>query len=638
MLELRPGIVLHETYELVEVLGRGGMGEVWRARHLRLPKLVALKVLSATAQSNPEAVARFRREAQIVSHLGHPSIVEIFDFNTLPDGREYIVMELLQGEDLRRRLGRGAMPREDALSVIVQVASALQVAHRAGVVHRDLKPENIFLCHTEGVLARELRAKILDFGISKIQGSQTLVTRDHSVLGTPAYMSPEQAKGDNAQVDGRTDQFALATIAYEMLTGRCAFAGETLPEVIFKVVVQPTPPLGDLDPAVPAHMVNAINRGMAKEPGERFPDLAAFVSMLMGGTPSSPEVALSETLVPPAAAHPSAGSRLPRGPTQGFGGGQPFEATLLPPALGEGAPANLGQSATMLGPYAANATTLPPLNGHAAAQPSASLRQGQGDLARGATLVGPPGGADRDEPAIPSVMGKTGPGSAAPLIPTCAEAAAPRPAGTGTRWLLVGLVAAVTASVSLGLGLFLRGAPSQNGEEERKGARVAKTHHPPHPARVAARGDTTARTLPSPHSATEGGGQPSATPDKDGGALLSASRRDHGLTFHRPGKKNVSAEKPKPREQADTLLPPNVAQDLEDAEDALARGEFDLTISRARRTLREKRTARAFVLIAKAWCGKRDAPQAMGALNFVPRGNQRAVRVYCNEKGLFLTP
>lgn len=292
------GTILDKTYELLKLLGRGGMGEVWQAQHLRLPKRVAIKVLDPVIQNNPEAVARFRREAFIASQLGHPNIVEVLDFNTLPDGVSYLVMELLEGESLRDRLARGALTVDETLIIIKQVASALEVAHQAGVVHRDLKPENIFLVFRPGALSSEPWVKILDFGISKIQGSQTLVTREQALLGTPGYMSPEQAAGKNSEIDSSTDQFALATIVYEMLSGRCPFTGNTLSEVIYKVVFEPTPSLKEVNPAVPFHIAEAVDRSLAKDPRQRFPDVATFFNSLM--TPVGQAVdgaALAETHV-----------------------------------------------------------------------------------------------------------------------------------------------------------------------------------------------------------------------------------------------------------------------------------------------------------------------------------------------------
>src|SRR5262245_52275960 len=171
-IELKEGLVLGETYRIEKLLGRGGMGAVWGASHLRLPgKRVAIKVLLVPADSatGGESYARFRREAEIVSRIGHPNIVEVIDWNTLPDGRPYLVLEYLEGESLAARLLRGPLPLEETLEIARQIGSALAAAHRAGVVHRDLKPENVFLCPTDSGGTLGDRVKVLDFGVSKIK-------------------------------------------------------------------------------------------------------------------------------------------------------------------------------------------------------------------------------------------------------------------------------------------------------------------------------------------------------------------------------------------------------------------------------------------------------------------------------------
>ena len=264
--EIHAGTVLGETYEITELLGQGGMGAVWAAKHLRLPgKRVAIKVLHGLAASDRESYARFRREAEIASRIGHPNIVTVHDFNVLPSGTPYLVLEYLEGEDLAHRLVRGKIPLPAALAIARQIGSALHAAHKADVVHRDLKPGNVFLVPTE--IGGELvdQVKVLDFGISKIRGSQTVQTQDSVLLGTPQYMAPEQALGKNTEIDARTDVFALGAIVYEMLSGRPAFLGDTLAEVVFKVVYDKQPPLAELAPELPKNVVDAVEQALAKD-------------------------------------------------------------------------------------------------------------------------------------------------------------------------------------------------------------------------------------------------------------------------------------------------------------------------------------------------------------------------------------
>ena len=274
---LRPGVVVAETYEITRLLGQGGMGAVWEAKHLRLPgKRVVVKVLLFGA-TDATVLARFRREAEIGSRLGHPNIVQVLDFNTLSDGTPYIVLELLQGESLAHRLLRGPLSLDDAKAIVTQVGSALAAAHREGVVHRDLKPDNVFLCPTD--LGGEVKdvVKVLDFGISKIRGSNTVLTQDAALLGTPQYMAPEQATGRNDEIDARTDVFAFGAMTFEMLAGKPPFSGDTLAAVIHAIVYGPTPPLGALAPATPPPIVAAIERALEKNRDARFPDVGSFV-------------------------------------------------------------------------------------------------------------------------------------------------------------------------------------------------------------------------------------------------------------------------------------------------------------------------------------------------------------------------
>jgi serine/threonine-protein kinase len=281
--EVSVGTILGGTYQITALLGRGGMGAVWSASHLRLPgKRVAVKVLHQ-ASANDESYARFRREAEIATRIGHPNIVDVLDWNTLPDGKTpYLVLEYLNGESLSSRLMRGPIPVDQTLTIVRQIGSALHAAHRAGVIHRDLKPDNIFLCPTDSGGHVTDHVKVLDFGISKIRDSQTMHTQEARLLGTPQYMAPEQATGKNAEVDERSDLFALGAIVYEMLAGRPAFVGDNLAAIVFQVVYEDPPPLETLVPAVPPAVVAAVRRALAKERGDRQPDVLAFVAELTG--------------------------------------------------------------------------------------------------------------------------------------------------------------------------------------------------------------------------------------------------------------------------------------------------------------------------------------------------------------------
>jgi serine/threonine-protein kinase len=272
---LQPGVVIEDTYRIVRRIGEGGMGEVYEATHARLAGRYAIKLLLREIASDPVLMARFQREAQITSSLRHPNIVQVLDFRQLPGGTPYIVMEFLEGVDLATEIQRvGPMPLVRVQALIDQIASGLAAAHEQGIVHRDLKPANLILVVLSG--SHNELVKIVDFGISKTQAARTQLTSTAMVMGTPQYMAPEQALGQGDRIDARTDQFALASIAYEMLAGRCAFAGDTIPTVLYQLVhVEPPPLLVNGQPVSPV-LDAVIRRGLAKQPEGRYPSVIDF--------------------------------------------------------------------------------------------------------------------------------------------------------------------------------------------------------------------------------------------------------------------------------------------------------------------------------------------------------------------------
>src|SRR5262245_20712991 len=228
-----------DFFEVLDLLGAGGMGEVYRARDTKLNRDVAIKVLPDMFASDPERVARFQREAQVLASLTHPNIGLIYGIHE-SRGARFLVLELVEGETLASRLGRGPVPVDDALDILKQVAAALEAAHEKGILHRDLKPANIQIT-PDGVV------KVLDFGLAKMlqteaepadpSNSPTLnvgQTLGGAILGTAAYMSPEQARGKT--MDKRTDIWSFGCVAYEMLTGQQAFGGETITDIVASVM------------------------------------------------------------------------------------------------------------------------------------------------------------------------------------------------------------------------------------------------------------------------------------------------------------------------------------------------------------------------------------------------------------------
>ncbi|HEU5179322.1 MAG TPA: protein kinase [Candidatus Polarisedimenticolia bacterium] len=260
-------------YEIVGSLGAGGMGEVWRAKDTRLDREVAIKILPEAFAGNAAFLARFEREARSISALNHPHICTLFDVGH-QDETHYLVMELLDGESLAKRLERGPLPLEQVLRFGAQIAEALHHAHKQGIIHRDLKPANVVLTKNG--------AKLLDFGLARtvpegqavIQGMTTLateqqpLTQEGTILGTFQYMAPEQLEGMPA--DARTDLFALGAVLFEMATGKKAFAGKTRTSLIAAIVSSQPPPLSTIQPVAPAALEHVVRRCLEKDPEDRW--------------------------------------------------------------------------------------------------------------------------------------------------------------------------------------------------------------------------------------------------------------------------------------------------------------------------------------------------------------------------------
>jgi serine/threonine-protein kinase len=279
------GQVLGGTYKVERLLGEGGMGAVYTCTNVRLGKRFAVKVLSNVAMAHSDIVHRFQREARIATELGHPHIVEVHDFNQTDDGLPYMVMEQLSGTDLEGALRNGAtLPPERAVFIIRQVCSALHGAHAKGIIHRDLKPGNIFLCND---MEYPDFVKVLDFGISKMVGSTSLMTQDASILGTPHFMAPEQAQGKVKVIGPSTDVFALGAILYRMLGGKLPFDATGGPSgLLYQVVHESPPPLSELQPGLSEQLVRVVERAMAKSQADRHPGVRALSADLLAAVPT----------------------------------------------------------------------------------------------------------------------------------------------------------------------------------------------------------------------------------------------------------------------------------------------------------------------------------------------------------------
>jgi serine/threonine protein kinase len=262
-----PGTVLADKYRLDGLLGEGGMGTVYRATHLLLKSPVAIKVIDREVSSGDVALARFMREAQAAASLRSPHVVQVMDYGSA-EGSPFMVMELLEGENLAQRIERlGRLTPGETYRVITHVARAIAKAHEAGIVHRDLKPDNVFLVHNEG----DEVAKVLDFGVAKVEAtalSGGSHTRTGSLLGTPYYMSPEQAQG-NKEVDHRSDLWALAVIAFECLTGKRPFYSDGLGDIVLQICVRDIPRPSSVS-EVPLGFDDWFAHATQREPADRF--------------------------------------------------------------------------------------------------------------------------------------------------------------------------------------------------------------------------------------------------------------------------------------------------------------------------------------------------------------------------------
>jgi serine/threonine protein kinase len=285
------GQVVADRYHVVRKLGEGGMGQVYLAEHVKMGRKSAIKVMNPAMVHDPDAVARFNREAANASRITHPNVCAIYDFGETPEGLIYLAMEFVEGEPLTDVLERErALPAPRAAAIFLQVADALQAAHDLGIVHRDLKPDNIMLAR-----ARDGSdvVKVVDFGIAKaVAGDDTQkVTKTGLVVGTPEFMSPEQLSGD--KLDGRSDLYALALVLFKMLTGKLPFAGGTVQETMVKRLIDDPATLAAVRPdlAFPPRLQATLDAALTRSPADRYRsttkfarDVAAVLGVERGGS------------------------------------------------------------------------------------------------------------------------------------------------------------------------------------------------------------------------------------------------------------------------------------------------------------------------------------------------------------------
>ena len=413
------GTVLGGSYRITRLIGQGGMGAVYEGVQVRLERRVAIKLMARELSANPEAIARFRREAEVTSQLGHPHIVQVFDFGEAPGGEPYLVMEYLEGEDLEKRIQRvGRLPPAAVSHIVRQVSSALSATHAKGIVHRDLKPANVFLLSVEGETDF---VKVVDFGISKVRSATTKLTAALAVMGTPNYLAPEQAAGRVNDIDARTDQWALACIAYELLAGRPPFVGEDVASLLYQVIHQAPAPLREVHPGLPGAFEGVLGRALSKTQAERFPTMTEFARAFEGAasgtaqlvTPAAPAGGIAVARAPTMPSSPGVAPVTTFSSAAGEAGAAPETPPVRPARrwaiAGVAAAVALGAGAFALVPRRAPATA--PLGASASAS-------------AGPAPAAPTAAADQPRPATARAEGEA-PAAAKVAAPTPTEPAAP---------------------------------------------------------------------------------------------------------------------------------------------------------------------------------------------------------------------
>jgi tRNA A-37 threonylcarbamoyl transferase component Bud32 len=454
------GKLVAGKYRLTRLLGKGGMGSVWEGLHATLATRVAVKFIDVEHADSPEARSRFENEARAAASLRSKYVVEVYDHGVSEDGRPFIVMEYLEGEPLDRRLDRvGRLPAKETAFILQQVCRALAKAHAARIVHRDLKPENVFPVWDDEDGADV--AKVVDFGIAKFTDGSlgpSSATRTGSVLGTPYYMSPEQARGLRS-VDYRTDLWSLGVIAYRCMVGTLPFEGEAIGDLLVKLCTAPIPVPSQVAPDVPPGFDAFIARALSRDPAERFQsvqELSASLAAVCGlsvrayATGETPQVGANGTGPFPALSTPALT--------------QVAAAAAVPAAAATGAPL----SQTKAAPVAARRSGSALAAGLAAL---VALAIGVGVLAK--VLAKDETSAQSGRAADPTAAATSAPALASPslaapvvaLVPAASATAAPAPAVAAVTAVTAGPASAVAPRQAVAAAPTARALPAPRRAE-----------------------------------------------------------------------------------------------------------------------------------------------------------------------------
>ncbi len=337
---LNPGDIVDGKYRVVRLIGEGGMGAVFEGENTAISRRVAIKVLHAHAALQEDTVMRFKREARAAGKIGNDHILEILDLGELPEGAHYMVMEFLDGEALSARIERGPLPPAEMVEIASQLLEGLAAAHQAGIIHRDLKPDNIFILKEKA--GRTDFVKIIDFGISKfhhgVEDGEMHMTQTGTLMGTPFYMSPEQAKG-SMELDHRVDIYAVGVILYECLSGRVPYDANNFNELILKLAFQPAPPITNFVPDIDPKLAEIVHKALAHNRDERYNSCEALQADLKGwvegADPKSLRFALAEGVhnAPPGVAAQPAGTQSNWSQSQSGVTPPPMRSPVVPLAI-----------------------------------------------------------------------------------------------------------------------------------------------------------------------------------------------------------------------------------------------------------------------------------------------------------------
>ncbi|MDA3863437.1 MAG: serine/threonine-protein kinase [Deltaproteobacteria bacterium] len=283
------------NYEVKKLIGEGAMGEVFLGEHPKIGRKVAIKVLIASLSSDPEMSERFLSEAKAVNRINHPNIIEVFDFGKLPDGRLYLTMEYLEGIELEGKILEAPMELHEISMIFKQISDALQAAHEQGIIHRDLKPDNIFITKK----GNKPLVKILDFGVAKLlepgMGNKHK-TATGLIMGTPSYMSPEQAAGRIEAISAPSDIYSLGIIVYQMISGRLPLEDDVVPQLLVKHISEPPTPIYEYVPNFPPNLWMVLKKSLEKDPGDRYEQIIDFYNDFQSNLEKVEKITISDTI------------------------------------------------------------------------------------------------------------------------------------------------------------------------------------------------------------------------------------------------------------------------------------------------------------------------------------------------------